>query len=71
MTVYDSLKIASSDHFAENNVPEETETFCRLRAVSYFSLQSYCTRNINTRAARPFVGRNEGFKAREEKIKDC
>ena len=27
----------------------------RLRAVSYFSLQSYCTRNLITRAAR-----NEG-----------
>ena len=32
----------------------------RLRAVSYFSLQSYCTRNLSTRAARPFVARNEG-----------
>ena len=28
MTVYDSLKIASTDHSAENNVPEEIETFC-------------------------------------------
>ena len=28
----------------------------RLRAVSYFSLQSYCTRNLSTRAAR-----NEGI----------
>ena len=27
----------------------------RLRAVSSFSLQSYCARNLNTRAARPFV----------------
>ena len=25
----------------------------RLRAVSSFSLQSYCTRNLNTRAASP------------------
>ena len=71
MTVYDSLKIASTDHSAENNVPEEIETFCRLRAVSYFSLQSYCTRNLSTRAARPLVARNEGVKAREEKIRDC
>ena len=32
----------------------------RLRAVSYFSLQSYCTRNQSTRVARPLVARNEG-----------
>ena len=36
----------------------------RLLAVSYFSLQSYCTRNLSTRAMRPFVARNEGVKAR-------
>ena len=32
-------------------------SFClfapRLRAVSYFSLQSYCTRNLSTRVAKP------------------
>ena len=32
----------------------------RLRAVSYFSLQSYCTRNLRTRAAKPRAARNEG-----------
>ena len=32
----------------------------RLRAVSYFSLQSYCTRSLSTQAARPLVVRNEG-----------
>ena len=32
----------------------------RLRAVSYFSLQSYCTRNLSTRAAKPRAARNEG-----------
>ena len=42
----------------------------RLRAVSYFSLQSYCTRNLSTRGARPLVARNEGV-TREEKIRDC
>ena len=31
---------------------------CRLRAVSYFSLQSYCTRNLST--AKPRDARNEG-----------
>ena len=33
---------------------------CRLRAVSYFSLQSYYTRILNTRAAKPGAARNEG-----------
>ena len=33
----------------------------RLRAVSYFSLQSYCTRNLRTRAAKPGAARNEGL----------
>ena len=33
----------------------------RLRAVSYFSLQSYCTRNLRTRAAKPRAARNEGL----------
>ena len=32
----------------------------RLRAVSCFSLQSYCTRNLSTRAAKPRAERNEG-----------
>ena len=32
----------------------------RLRAVSYFSLQSYCTRNLSTRAAKPRAAKNEG-----------
>ena len=32
----------------------------RLRAVSYFSLQSYYTRNLSTRAAKPRAARNEG-----------
>ena len=34
--------------------------YTRLRAVSYFSLQSYCTRNLTTRAAKPRAARNEG-----------
>ena len=34
----------------------------RLRAVSYFSLQSYCTRNPSTRAAI-----NEGVSPRRKK----
>ena len=29
-------------------------------AVSHFSLQSYCTRNLSTRAAKPRAARNEG-----------
>ena len=32
----------------------------RLRAVSYFPLQSYCTRNPSTRAAKPRAAINEG-----------
>ena len=36
-------------------------------AVSYFSLQSYCTRNLSTRAARPLVARNEGVSPRRKK----
>ena len=32
----------------------------RLRAVSYFSLQSYCTRNPSTRAAKPQAAMKEG-----------
>ena len=39
----------------------------RLRAVSYFSLQSYCTRNLSTRAANPRAGRNEGVSPRRKK----
>ena len=37
-----------------------------LRAVSYFSLQSYCTRNLSTRATRPLVTRNEGVSPRRK-----
>ena len=32
----------------------------RLRAVSYFSLQSYCTRKTSTRPAKPLTAINEG-----------
>ena len=32
----------------------------RLRAVSYFSLQSYCTRKTSTRPAKPRTAINEG-----------
>ena len=32
----------------------------RLRAVSYFSLESYCMRNPSTRAAKPQAAINEG-----------
>ena len=32
----------------------------RLRAVSYFSLQSYCTRNPSTRTVKPQAAINEG-----------
>ena len=38
----------------------------RLRAVSYFSLQSYCTRNLSTRAAKPRAARNEGVSLRRK-----
>ena len=31
----------------------------RLRAVSCFSLQSYCTRNLSTQAAKPGAARKE------------
>ena len=31
----------------------------RLRTVSCFSLQNYCTRNLSTRAAKPGAARNE------------
>ena len=34
--------------------------FVKLRAVSYFSLQSYYTQNLRTRAAKPLATRNEG-----------
>ena len=34
----------------------------RLRAVSYFSLQSYCKRNLSTQAARLLVARNESVR---------
>ena len=36
------------------------QSLIRQRAVSYFSLQSYCTRNLSTRAAKPRAARNEG-----------
>ena len=35
------------------------QSLIRQRAVSYFSLQSYCTRNLSTRAAKPRAARNE------------
>ena len=38
----------------------------RLRAVSYFSLQSYCTRNLRTRAAKPRAASREPRAARNE-----
>ena len=38
----------------------------RLRAVSYFSLQSYCTQNLSTRAAKPGAARNEGVNLRRK-----
>jgi len=38
----------------------------RLRAVSYFSLQSYCTQNLSTRAAKPLAARNEGVSPRRK-----
>ena len=40
----------------------------RLRAVSYFSLQSYCTRNLSTRAAKARAARNEGVTPRRKKM---
>ena len=39
---------------------DRTYIVVRLRAVSYFSLQSYCTQNLSTRAAKPLAARNEG-----------
>ena len=38
----------------------------RLQAVSYFCLQSYCTRNLSTRAAKPRAARNEGVSPRRK-----
>ena len=38
----------------------------RLRAVSCFSLQSYCTRNLSKRAAKPRAARNEGVSPRRK-----
>ena len=38
----------------------------RLQAVSYFCLQSYCTRNLSTRAAKPGAARNEGVSPRRK-----
>ena len=38
--------------------------FRTMRAVSYFSLQSYSTRNLSTRAAKPRAVRNEGVSPR-------
>ena len=35
MNVYDSLKIAFTDHSAENNVPEEIETFCCYQSITF------------------------------------
>ena len=41
----------------------------RLRAVSYSCLQSYYTRNLSTRAAKPLSPRNEGVSPRRKKIR--
>ena len=38
----------------------------RLREVSYFSLQSYRTQNLSTRAAKPRAARNEGVSPRRK-----
>ena len=38
----------------------------RLQAVSYFCLQSYCTRDLSTRAAKPGAARNEGVSPRRK-----
>ena len=35
MTIYDSLEIASTYHSAENNVPEELETFCCYQRITF------------------------------------
>ena len=40
----------------------------RLRAVSYFSLQSYCTRNLSTQAAKPRAARNESVSPRRNLV---
>ena len=40
----------------------------RLREVSCFSLQSYCTRNLSTPAAKPEAAKNEGVRPRRKKI---
>ena len=39
----------------------------RLRAVSYFSLQSYCTRNLSTRAAKAASREKRGYKPEKKK----
>ena len=40
--------------------------FRRLRAVSYFSLQSYHTQNLSTRAVKLLAARNEGVSPRRK-----
>ena len=40
----------------------------RLRAVSYFSLQSYCIRNLRKQAAKPRAARNEGVSLRRNLV---
>lgn len=42
----------------DKNKPQES--IYRLRAVSYFTLQSYCMRNPSTRAAKQGAGINKG-----------
>ena len=42
--------------------------FTRLRAVSCFSLQSSCTRNLSTRAAKSGTARNEGVSLCNNKV---
>ena len=41
------------------NEPRNWRQAIRLRAVSYFSLQSYYTQNLSTRAAKSLAARNE------------
>ena len=48
------------------NEPRNWRQAIRLRAVSYFSLQSYYTQNLSTRAAKSLAARNEGVSPRRK-----
>ena len=58
-TTFQTLAECSSTELQRSLVMSGSSV--RLRAVSYFPLQSYYTRNLRTRAAKPRAARNEAF----------